>query len=130
MIINNTDYIFTPDQQGIINSGAANCGVDTVYTQQGSESVFNFFSDESFKDKYYLFSIDVNAENIFDFMQDSIRVNKTATLEKAAKHFLDLYADEIESVTPDTIHEWWGMTEDQYEGVEYEELEEKILSQL
>jgi hypothetical protein len=57
-------------------------------------------------------------------------LDRPSALERATKHFLDLYADEKESITPDTIHEWWGMTEEQYDGVDYEELKEKILSQL
>jgi hypothetical protein len=41
--------------------------------------------------------------------------NLTQTQE-AANHFIELYSEEIEAneVTPDTIHEWWGQTVDQY----------------
>lgn len=35
-------------------------------------------------------------------------------LTQIANHFVELYSDEIESVTPDMISEWWGMTCDQY----------------
>jgi hypothetical protein len=55
-------------------------------------------------------------------------------VEKAAAHFLDLYQDDLtapdESVAKNTIHEWWGMTQDQYEGVCYEDVKKEILSKL
>lgn len=54
--------------------------------------------------------------------------------EKAAKHFLDLYKEDLtnadEQVAKNTIHEWWGQTEDQYPGAEYEDVESAILSKL
>lgn len=56
--------------------------------------------------------------------------NQNEQLLKAANHFLDLYADEKDSITPDSIHEWWCATEDQYEGIEYEDVKKEILSKL
>jgi hypothetical protein len=91
-IINNTDYTFTPDQQDIINSGAANCGVDTVYTQQGSESVFNFYRDESFKVEYYLFSFDLATEDIIDM--------KPITVEGLDTIFVTGMMEDMERIAP------------------------------
>ena len=36
------------------------------------------------------------------------------TVSAIVKHFIDLYADEIQQVTPDCIYEWWMLTADQY----------------
>lgn len=47
-------------------------------------------------------------------------------IEIAANHFLDLYSDEIkanEKITGSMIHEWWGMTVDQYSELEDDDLE-------
>lgn len=53
---------------------------------------------------------------------------ETRTPQDAANHFLELYAEEIRAweVTPDTIHEWWTMTKDQYPDVELPEVEHLI----
>lgn len=62
------------------------------------------------------------------------RQNISQIVEKAANHFLELYKDDLTNadaqVAENTIHEWWGMTEDQYEGVEYEDIKEAIMKEL
>lgn len=52
----------------------------------------------------------------------------TATLDQIVKHFTSLYAEELQSVTPDTIFEWWSQTKDQYADVNYEDVEKAILN--
>lgn len=55
-------------------------------------------------------------------------------LTVAANHFLDLYKDDLNEADAQTInntmHEWWGATCDQYEGLEYEDVKKAILSKL
>lgn len=52
------------------------------------------------------------------------------TVLEAAKHFVDLYADEIKSgeeITSDTVNEWWLQTKDQYpDDISEEEVEHAI----
>jgi hypothetical protein len=52
----------------------------------------------------------------------------SATLDQIVKHFTILYADELQYVTPDTIFEWWSQTKDQYDDVNYEDVEKAILN--
>jgi hypothetical protein len=53
-------------------------------------------------------------------------------VQAASDHFCQLYAEEIHNneVTEDTIYEWWTQTRDQYEGVEYEDVEQAILERI
>lgn len=46
--------------------------------------------------------------------------------QEAANHFINLYSEEIEAgeVTPDTIHEWWTQTVDQYSDLSIDDLDE------
>jgi hypothetical protein len=46
--------------------------------------------------------------------------------QAAAKQFIELYSEEIEAneVTPDTIHEWWTQTVDQYSDLSMDDLDE------
>lgn len=48
----------------------------------------------------------------------------------AAKHFIDLYSEEIEAgeVTADVVYEWWTHTKEQYPSVEYNDVETLVLS--
>jgi hypothetical protein len=46
--------------------------------------------------------------------------------QNAADHFIQLYKDEMENVTTDSIFEWWTQTKDQYPGVEYNDVENII----
>ncbi|MGH7240029.1 MAG: hypothetical protein ACREHG_08175 [Candidatus Saccharimonadales bacterium] len=55
------------------------------------------------------------------------------TARDAASHFVDLYADEIDAKGEDlavgSIHEWWGMTKEQYpDAVTFEDVEREIYS--
>ncbi|OZI05105.1 hypothetical protein BWI93_27210, partial [Siphonobacter sp. BAB-5385] len=45
-------------------------------------------------------------------------------IEKAADHFIELYAEEIKNneLTEDTLHKWWTQTRDQYEDVDYDDV--------
>lgn len=56
----------------------------------------------------------------------------TTHVQAAANHFIDLYADEIKAgeVTEDCIYEWWTQTKDQYEGVDYDDVESAILEKI
>lgn len=49
---------------------------------------------------------------------------KNQQVSEAAKHFQNLYQEEIESgeVTSDTIHEWWTQTVDQYSELSLDDL--------
>lgn len=64
-IINNTDYLFTPEEQQAIRKAAAYHGIDKVYTAREStkaedSNLFHFYANEDFSD--YLFSIDTDAD--------------------------------------------------------------------
>ena len=51
---------------------------------------------------------------------------KQQQIEAAAKHFAELYSEEIEAgeeITGSTIHEWWGQTVDQYSELTTEDFE-------
>lgn len=47
---------------------------------------------------------------------------KNTQITDAAKHFLSLYAEE--NFTTGTIHEWWGLTVDQYPDLTHDDIED------
>ena len=51
-------------------------------------------------------------------------------LEKASNHFIKLYADELESVKPDHIYEWYNNSLDQFGHINYEQLEIRIFEKI
>ena len=61
---------------------------------------------------------------------------KKEQIEKAAKHFIELYSEEIEAgenIKGGVIHEWWGMTveqDDQLSLDDLQEIEDVIFSKL
>ena len=57
------------------------------------------------------------------------------TLSAIVKHFINLYADELDNVTPDWIYEWWSLTSDQYnidrgDDEIYDEIERAIFKKI
>lgn len=57
---------------------------------------------------------------------------KAEAVNKAANHFLDLYADEIkedpDQISRDMVFEWWVATKDQYPGVKELDVEKVIFN--
>lgn len=51
------------------------------------------------------------------------------TTQKAVNHFLTTYAEEIKAgvdISGDCIYEWWGQSNWEYQGVDYDEVEKLI----
>lgn len=66
MIINNTNYTFSPSAQQAIENAMANLGVDTVYTGKhpndgNNGTLFSLFDEND----VLLFSIDTEGDEIF-----------------------------------------------------------------
>lgn len=73
------------------------------------------------------------------FNQQLYKMNtqtKQQQIEAAANHFIGLYSEEIkagEQITGDAIHEWWGLTVDQYGGLsidDFEAIEAEIFNRI
>jgi hypothetical protein len=80
-------------------------------------------------------TLNITLEDYVNWVGEAFRRINEETLEQiraAAKHFLELYQEEINAkeVTEDAIYEWWHHTKENYPEADYENVETLILSEL
>lgn len=120
------------DTQAICDSQNSDRVIKFIPKNSFTSEVQQLMQNGSINGVYYNEAGEIVAEDIWGDVHVAISDVVEKTVSDAVGHFTSLYAEEIASneVTEDSIYEWWTQTRDQYEGLEYDEVEAAILAKI